>query len=95
MRTFLILTAIATLALGSALADECVPSTTPAVAVGPYYIYDCLLDDSPQGGQECWFPGPWAVWVYEESNGIAGLQRDDEIRDDTCAGQIPGDTIVF
>jgi hypothetical protein len=35
------------------------------------------------------------VWVYEESNGIPGLQRGDEWYDNTCHGMIPSDTIVF
>lgn len=37
-----------------------------------------------------------SVWMYEESNGIDGLQRQDEVRDDTCGGRAgPGDTIRF
>ncbi|HUR70234.1 MAG TPA: hypothetical protein VM370_13400 [Candidatus Thermoplasmatota archaeon] len=35
------------------------------------------------------------LYVYEESNGIEGLQRQDEVHDDTCGGAIPGDRIVF
>lgn len=35
------------------------------------------------------------VWVYEESNGVPGLQRGDEVVDNTCHGMIPADTIVF
>lgn len=31
------------------------------------------------------------AFVYEESNGIPGLQRADAGRDDTCHGQIAGD----
>jgi hypothetical protein len=37
----------------------------------------------------------WSTWVYEESNGIDGLQRGDEIVDDTCHGMIASDTIVL
>lgn len=37
-----------------------------------------------------------SVWIYEETNGIDGLQRRDEVRDDTCGGRAgPGDTIRF
>jgi hypothetical protein len=37
----------------------------------------------------------WSIWIYEETNGMAGLQRkDDFIGDDTC-GQVAGDTIIF
>lgn len=32
--------------------------------------------------------------VYEESNGIDGLQRGDEEIDDTCHGMIPADTAM-
>ena len=35
------------------------------------------------------------TWVYEETNGITGLQRGDDIVDDTCHGQIESDAIVF
>jgi hypothetical protein len=35
------------------------------------------------------------LWVYEESNGVDGLQRGDEVVDDTCGGRFPGDTIIF
>jgi hypothetical protein len=41
-------------------------------------------------------PCMWSLYVYEESNGIDGLQRGDEVVDDTCAGAAgPSDTIVF
>lgn len=36
-----------------------------------------------------------SIWVYEESNGHEGLQRGDEVYDDTCHGQIEADTIIF
>ena len=38
---------------------------------------------------ECIF----SIWFYEESNGIPGLQRGDEVKDDTCHGMIEADTI--
>lgn len=60
-------------------------STTPAeIDAGGYYVE---LDTCPM----CIF----SVWIYEESNGIEGLQRGDEIVDDTCHGMIRADTIVF
>lgn len=37
---------------------------------------------------ECIF----SVWLYCESNGIEGLQRGDEVRDDTCHGMIESDS---
>lgn len=35
------------------------------------------------------------VWVYEESNGLEGLQRGDEVVDDTCHEMVRPDTIIF
>lgn len=35
------------------------------------------------------------IWVYQESNGIPGLQREDEVEDNTCHGSIRGDTIIL
>lgn len=79
-----------------ALAEECVPTTTTgAIAVGDYYVYDACADMTGEGTMECGWWGPWVVWIYEESNGIAGLQRADELRDDTCHGEIAGDTVIF
>jgi hypothetical protein len=38
----------------------------------------------------------FSIWVYQESNGIDGLQRGDEVVDDTCGGAAgASDTIVF
>lgn len=37
----------------------------------------------------------YSVWVYEETNGFAGLQRGDEMVDDTCHEMIPADRIVL
>ena len=34
------------------------------------------------------------VFFYAESNGIDGLQRRDFLRDDTCHGMIPPDTLT-
>lgn len=95
MRLALLATATLGLALGGAVAEACVPTTTDAVAAGAYYVYEPCLDETPEGREECAYWGPWSIWVYEESNGIAGLQRQDELRDDTCGGAIPGDTILF
>ena len=36
-----------------------------------------------------------AVWVYPESNGVPGLQRADECRDDTCGGMTEADTYLL
>jgi hypothetical protein len=34
-------------------------------------------------------------WIYEEANGIEGLQRGDEIVDDTCHGMIAPDRVIL
>lgn len=57
---------------------------------GVYYLdhEGCILP---------WGPGSCHgyYWLYEESNGIDGLQRQDYIVDDTCDGRIAGDTLVL
>ena len=35
-----------------------------------------------------------SIWVYEESNGRAGLQRNDDFAGDRTCGLFPADTIV-
>lgn len=71
-----------------ATAGGCEGTTSPAeVAAGGFYVdfNNCL-------GVDCLT----TVWIYEESNEIAGLQRADEVVDDTCGGAAgPGDTIIF
>lgn len=90
-RTFLILIAALTLSLTSANAEHCssYSTSTPEVDMthsgSPYYI------DNDPCQPECHS----STWIYEESNGISGLQRGDEVVDDTCHGMIDGDTIVF
>lgn len=62
--------------------------TDPAGLGTPrYYVEFFLCDGSP----DCMF----SLWVYEETNGIPGLQRGDEEVDNTCHGAIESDTIVF
>ena len=80
-----------TLAL-SADAQHCVSySTSAAIAIGENHVVeDCWL-----GGAFGCYEYPLSLWVYEESNGIDGLQRADEMVDDTCHGSIAGDQIVF
>lgn len=92
MRTVLLLALLAMLAI-PVDASNCVPSrsdpevdTDPlGTGAGPRYYVDndpsicCLV----------------TLWVYEESNDIDGLQRDDDVRDDTCRGTIAPDTLVY
>lgn len=79
-----------------AAAEECVPTTSDPEfdsadlggtgvglpAHGPRYY----VDNDPCQPQ-CLF----STWAYEESNGIDGLQRGDEVKDDTCGGMIESD----
>lgn len=95
MKHALLLAAVAALALGSATASDCASysTTTPILTLhwvggnGLYVTGDlpCFVADAPM----C------RVYVYEEANGIAGLQRADELADDTCHGMIASDTIIF
>lgn len=68
-------------------AEACVPTTSdPLVDVaGAVYV---------DGDRMCCSEVD-ALWVYAESNGIPGLQRQDDFVDDTCGGRIPSDTLVF
>jgi hypothetical protein len=90
MRASLLLLAALSLVLGNAVAN-CGDTSHPEVTVdtlvvGTYYLdVDC-------GPNNC---GPVSVWIYQESNGKEGLQRDDEIVNDSCGGLYPADTIIF
>lgn len=71
------------LTLTPVIAQECTPTTSdPEVDVGGVYYID---NDWCQ--PTCMF----SIWIYEEANGIEGLQRGDEVKDDTCNGQIESD----
>lgn len=76
------------LLVAPAHAQECTPTTSAApevdVAGERYYL---IVDPSLCPG--C--PVGVHVIVYEETNGIAGLQRQDERHDDTCKGLIRPD----
>lgn len=82
--TMLALAALA-VAVPATLAAGCEPTTSePEVTQGEYYV------DNDACQPECIF----SIWVYQESNGIAGLQRSDEQVDNTCGGAIESDTII-
>lgn len=38
--------------------------------------------------------GAYSVWIYQESNGIDGIQRADSVGEDELCGH-GGDTIIF
>lgn len=103
MRTTLLLPLAVAMALAiPAEADHCEVDhadpelETPATGVslsaaevgganpGIYYV------DTSVCQPECLFD----VWIYEETNGHAGLQRGDEFADEGCQFLVP-DTIIF
>lgn len=84
----LVLVALAAAALlPLSAADHCATYTTaqPEVALENHYVD---LDACQTG---C---GP-SLRIYEESNGIGGLQRGDDVQDDTCHGMISPDARIL
>jgi hypothetical protein len=88
----------AMLILPTSLADDCAMTTqSPDVDTDPlglgagprFYVED--------GTEQCAFTGLclFSIWIYEGTNGVDGLQRQDEVRDDTCGGRFVGDTVRF
>lgn len=97
MRALLLSAALALALAAPAFAGACVMTTTQAdldtdplgLGVGPRYYVD---------NDDCTFTGLciFSIWIYKESNGIDGLQRQDEVVDDTCGGTAgPGDSVIF
>ena len=70
-----------------AMAEDCWTTADPEVSAGGFYVDNDL----------CQFEevDPCLVYicVYHERNDIEGLQRGDEVVDNTC-GQIDSDTII-
>jgi len=71
-------------------ADHCVDFTTSAPEATDSSTGTTYYVDNDLCQPECIY----SIWVYEESNGIDGLQRGDEVVDDTCHGLIEADTII-
>lgn len=89
MRTFAILLALVILS-GAARAQETCehePTATIESPAGTYYVDvdDCTLDGS------CLF----SIWIYQESNGIPGLQHCPEEGIPECECGTESDTILF
>jgi hypothetical protein len=62
----------------------CTPTTSPAIAV-------------PANGATYYIATQSGPYIYQETNNIAGLQRghpSDPV-DDTCAGAIRADKLIF
>jgi len=72
-------------------ADHCVGYTTSAPEVADSTSGATYYVDNDLCQPDCIF----SIWVYEESNAIDGLQRGDEVIDDTCHGLIEADTIIL
>jgi hypothetical protein len=89
--TTLLTLAAVSVALPAGLADHCTSWNTEAPEVDSTLVGGAYYVDNDVCQPECIF----SIWVYEESNGIAGLQRGDEVVDSTCHGQIDADTIIF
>ncbi len=67
-----------------AIGEACTPTTSePEFDVAGFYV------DNDVCQPNCLF----SIWIYQESNGIEGLQRGDEVVDDTCGGMIESDTV--
>ncbi|HUR68012.1 MAG TPA: hypothetical protein VM370_02115 [Candidatus Thermoplasmatota archaeon] len=90
MRALVALALVAALAFPAA-ADGCVPTTQAFPLLTVHALGEGVYIDADPcvGGCET------TVWFYQESNGIAGLQRQDAVVDDTCGGAIDGDTSVL
>jgi hypothetical protein len=82
--------AISTLVLGQAAA-ECGTTSDPEVTLDTLVAGTYYIDADICSGPAC----IGSVWVYQESNGKPGLQRGDEVHDDTCGGLTQADTIIF
>lgn len=76
----------------SGLAEACEPTTSdpevalPVAGAATFYVDG---DACPECSLAI------LIWIYEESNGLAGLQRSDDVHDDTCAGEVSADTAVL
>lgn len=69
------------------------PVTGPA-GVRYYLVDDCFISSCSPPFSNVHVDGTF--YIYEESNGVDGLQRADEVADDTCSGRAgAGDTIIF
>jgi hypothetical protein len=63
------------LAAARGVGATCDVGAGPDLTIGDFYVDKDLCMD-----EVCFA----AVWVYEEANGIGGLQRRDSVTDTTC-----------
>lgn len=88
------------LTMAPAVGEACEPTTSdpevdtrfipPAVWQETFGRDARFYVDNDPCQPECGF----SIWIYEESNDIDGLQRGDEMHDDTCGGMIRSDTLA-
>lgn len=100
MKTFVPILALAfALIAVPANAAECVPTTSePEIdSTRDLSLGLQMPDEAPRFyvDNDMCQPCHGTIWIYQESNGIDGLQRNDEFHDDTCGGAIQSDTIIF
>lgn len=89
------LAAILLLTTGAHAAECQMTTARPEVDTGAAPVASAPRFYVDDDGSLC-EPCSISIWVYEESNGIGGLQRHDDVRDDTCGGAAgPGDTIIL
>lgn len=85
----LILLSILLLAIPASAYEGCEPTTSEAdIGLSTRVAGEWYVENSP-----CQPDCASYLRLYEETNGIEGLQRSDETVDDTCGGAIPADTL--
>jgi hypothetical protein len=92
----LVLAALTALPLMFVGASGCEMTTSEATLdTGPASA-ELGIDRFYEDNDPCWWCVlPYTVWIYQESNGVDGLQRGDEWVDDTCGGTYTPDTIIY
>lgn len=101
MRSYVFLVLAASVALAPmALGSHCTTYSTSLPEYDTKLVSEATGQPRLYADDDC-FPlvACWDVffsfWIYEESNGIDGLQRGDEWQDDTCHGLIAPDKLIF
>ena len=96
MKKFYAALVVAVMFMIPASAEEvCYTTSNPEATIpgaGPNFGGDLYADNDL-----CQLDCGYSFWIYEEFNGIAGLQRGDEVVNDVkdCLGEVDSDYIVF
>lgn len=85
MRTLLFVVAVLAIAIPAHADDPCYTTSTPTATIpdathqagGDVYV----MVDACNPTVDCFF----SFWIYQESNGIPGLQRGDAYRSDVAS----------